>query len=362
MSTALLASSTEAVARARDYLCIDAFIVDMAGACALASAFETGVIDHLAGEGASTPAALVQALGLDARGTALLFDMLRLNRVVTVSQEGFALAPAFVAALRFRDLLEAKLQFAKLVAPDFVGLLTALLMEPAKFFEHARLFKLFSYQHAFEPSPENHERTARWMRLTTALTRYEAAAGIAVHDFSAYRRMLDVGGNSGEFALRVCRAVPHLRATVYDLPLVCDIGQVHVRRESLDAQEADRIQFVRHDRTQPALPAGHDLVTFKSMLHDWPDAEMGDFLRRAHAALAPGGTVMIFERGPLVLGDAQVAYGQLPLMLFFRSYRRPERYAAELESLGFVSIRCETVLLDMPFLLVTARKPAGDDA
>ncbi|RYX90580.1 MAG: hypothetical protein EOO28_29010 [Comamonadaceae bacterium] len=360
--------SVEALARARDYLCIEPFLVDMPGASALATAFETGVIDHLAQKGAVSADALVTGLGLDPRGTALLLDMLRLNRVVAASADGsgdgsadvFALTPAFVRALGFRDLIEAKLQFARLVAPDVANLLTALLMEPAAFFERAQLFKLFAYQHAFEPSPDNYAQTARWMRLTTALTTHEAGAAIAVHDFSGYRRMLDVGGNSGEFALRLCRAMPLLQATVYDLPLVCDIGQAHVARESrngADAGEAARIRFIRHERDRPALPTGCDLVTFKSMLHDWPDAGMADFLQRAHAALSPGGTVLIFERGPLKLGDAQIAYGQLPLMLFFRSYRAPERYRFELEALGFDDIRCETVELDMPFLLITARKP-----
>ena len=69
------------------------------------------------------------------------------------------------------------------------------------------------------------------MRFTTALTRYESGACIANHDFSPYERMLDVGGNSGEFALRVCQRHSRLRATVYDLPLVCDIGERHVRAE-----------------------------------------------------------------------------------------------------------------------------------
>jgi len=32
------------------------------------------------------------------------------------------------------------------------------------------------------------------MRLTSTLTRYEAAACMELHDFSGYRRMLDIGG------------------------------------------------------------------------------------------------------------------------------------------------------------------------
>ncbi|MDO9402760.1 MAG: methyltransferase [Polaromonas sp.] len=344
-----------ALARARSYLCVDAFIADMAGACALSTAFETGVVDHLAQHPGCTLASLQQSLQLDTRGTALLLEMLTANRVTRLAGDQLWLTDAFQEALVFRDLLEAKLHFARVVAPDFLHLLTALLMEPAKFVEHARLFKLFSYQQALTASPENYEHTARWMRLTTALTRYEADVCIALHDFSSTRRLLDVGGNSGEFVLRICKAVPQVQATVYDLPLVCDIGAAHVAAEP----EAARIGFVRHegaDRSRRALPAGHDLISFKSMLHDWPDAEMDDFLARAHAALETGGTLLIFERGELNLAGRQVAYGQLPLMLFFRSYRQPDAYCTRLEALGFQSVQVRHVELDMPFMLITAVK------
>lgn len=349
------------VGKERDYLCVDAFLADMVGARALSTAFETGVIDYMIAHASCTSEAMLVDLQLDRRGLQLLLGMLRANRVIesTRNDEAMAdkidaiqLSASFKAAVVFRDLMEAKLYFANLVAPDFLHLLTALLMEPAKFAEQARIFKLFSYQRAFEPTAENYEQTARWMRITTALTKYEAQACIAAFDFSTYRRMLDIGGNSGEFVLRICRKHRELRAAVYDLPLVCDIGALHVAEE----QEADRIQFIKSDPAQLALPRGYDLITFKSMLHDWPDAEMGDFLRRAYDALDIGGTLMIFERAEASVNDVQIAYGQLPLMLFFRSYRTPQAYQALLETIGFHSVAVAEVPLDMSFILITAIK------
>ncbi len=345
----------------RDYLCVDAFIADMVGARALSTAFETGVIDYLIAHASCTAFAIQTDLQLDQPGLQLLLGMLRANRVLeSKSSNGETadenddtrLSASFKEALSYRDLMEAKLYFANLVAPDFLHLLTALLMEPAKFAEQARIFKLFSYQRAFEPTADNYEQTARWMRITTALTKYEAQACIAAFDFSQYRRMLDIGGNSGEFVLRVCRKYPDLRAAVYDLPLVCDIGAKHVEEE----QEAARIDFIKRDPTQAALPRSYDLISFKSMLHDWPDVEMSDFLRRAYDALEPGGTLMIFERAEAQVKDVQIAYGQLPLMLFFRSYRTPQAYQAQLEAIGFQSITITEVPLDMPFILITAIK------
>jgi ubiquinone/menaquinone biosynthesis C-methylase UbiE len=328
----------------------------MVGARALSTAFEIGLIDCLVTHQPCGHEALLRAMQtkapLDSRGLELILVMLHANGVVEALNGRYSVTAGFAAALVFRDLLEAKLYFAHLVAPDFSNLFTALLLEPHKFIEQARLFKLFSYDRCFEPSADNYAHTARWMRLTTALTKYEAQACVSVHDFSNYRAMLDVGGNSGEFVLRVCKACPELRATVYDLPLVCDIGRDHISREP----EAARINFIKVDPHQNDFPAGYDLISFKSMLHDWPDAEMDGFLARAHAALDPGGKVLIFERGQIPQGLDRVAYGQLPLMLFFRSYRSPLRYQQKLVALGFHSILVDQVILDMPFLLITATK------
>jgi hypothetical protein len=105
------------------------------------------------------------------------------------------------------------------------------------------------------------------MKLTTTLTRYEAPVCVEHYDFSAHQRMLDLGGNSGEFAIQVCRRTPPLQACVVDLPVVCHVGMRHVAEQKL----SDRIQFQPLNFTQDPIPGGYDLITCKSVLHDWPD-------------------------------------------------------------------------------------------
>lgn len=333
-----------------DYLCVDAFLRDAVGARALASAFELGVIDELAQGAPCAPAALAAKARLDGPGGALLLGLLEAAGVTMAGAGGLGLTPAFQAALRYRDLLEAKLDFLALVGGDFLELFTMLLADPAKFQRSARVFELFSYDRALEPTPENLAYTSRWMRFTTALTRHEAPAALDRLDLPRHARMLDVGGNSGEFALQACRRQPALRATVHDLPVVCELGARHVGRDPAGA----RVEFSRAVRGADALPAGPDLVTFKSMLHDWPDAQALDFLRRAHAALAPGGRLAIFERSAPQGGG--FPWGAVPLMLFFRAYRAPADYLPMLAAAGFRDAAVQTVELDMPFMLVTALK------
>jgi SAM-dependent methyltransferase len=334
-----------------EFLCVDSFIVDVASACAISSALELGIIDGLVRQPCA-PVALAERSRLDRRAFQLLVGMLGAAGVVEVGDGSIRLTSAFTKALRFRDLLVAKLNFARLVAPDFLDLFPALLADPRRFFEQARLFELFSYQRCFELTAENLAATERWVGITTALTRYEAQACLKYHDFSAYSSILDVGGNSGEFVLRICRSYPDLRATVHDLPVVCEIGRRHLSLEP----EAARISFSPAGRSADTLPAGFDLVMFKSMLHDWPDADMANFVDRAYRALKPGGQLMIFERSLFDSGDRQIPYSLIPIMMFFRSYRAPEQYRQTLSAARFSDIRLQTIMLDMPWMLMTARK------
>ncbi len=333
------------------YLCADDFLRDAVGARALASAFELGLVDALL-ERERGAAALAERTKLDESGLGLLLGMLEAGNVLARAAGEVKLTASFMQALRYRDLLEAKLDFIGLAAPDFVELFSMLLADPRGFTGNARIFELFSYQRCFDPTPENFANTARWMRLTTALTKYEAPVCLARHDFSRYGRMLDVGGNSGEFALQACRRHAGLRATVHDLPLVCELGMRRLNAEP----EAARIDFVKVGVPARDLPTGHDVVVFKSMLHDWPEQQMREFLARAHRALNPGGTLLIFERSRFEVGKTQVPYSTIPLMLFFRSYRPADGYRDALSAAGFHGIKSEAIELDMPFMLVTARK------
>jgi len=322
---------------------------------------EVGLIDRLIAAESLTPEDARRDCGLDAVGTQMLLEILIATGVVRGSPRGaVSLTEAFRAALRYRDLLEAKLDFTNLVIRDMSDYFTDLIADPSSFQSRARVFDLFNYQRAIDPSAENRRHTRSWMRLTTALTRYEGPVALSLHDFGRHRRMLDVGGNSGEFARWACRRNPQLVATVVDLPLVCEAGRQYIAR----TPEAGRIDFLDVSTLGGRLPTGFDLITFKSMLHDWPDAHVLEFLSAAAEALEPRGTVLIFERAASPVGPPVPSYADLPMLMFYRSYRHPSSYRKWLAAEKFWDIEVREVVLDRPFLFITAVKPdtRGADA
>ena len=380
-----------------DYLIIEPFLHDALQARTLQAAFDMGVIERLEAREVVVQSQLFRNLACDAAGAQFLVDVLTKAAVFRVtgrsqidvanlSREALAagvvpeannpeatknapaasalrltdtadrspdiaLTPAFKAALKYKDLLKTKLQFSELVAPDFFARLPQLLSSYEEFMSTSKLFELFDYSRCYEVTPENCLRTSRWMELTSMLTRYEAPVCCDHFPFAEHRRMLDLGGNSGEFAVQVCRRNSALHATVADLPVVCHVGTRHVAPFA----EAPRIQFHPLHFIDDTFPDGHDLITFKSVLHDWPDPLVAVLIKKCFEALPAGGRILIFERQLWDISLHSMPYGLLPVLLFFRSYRRPEFYTALLTAAGFTDISVTTVQLEVPFMIISAQ-------
>lgn len=334
------------------YLGVDAYLESLVGARALASALELGLIDRLEG-GDAESSALALACGLGQSAQDLLIGLLSASRVLRQDGSRVGLAPGFREALNYRDLIEGKLELAAALLPDLAEGFTRLLADPMGFMATARVFDLFRYDLSPDPTPAQLGRARRWMRLTTVLTRYEAPVLLNAHPFGAHRRVLDVGGNSGELLRHACARHADLVGTVFDIPVVCRVGAEYLA----GAPESRRIAFCPGDARRDPLPGGHDLVVFKSILHDWPQPEAEAFLAAAVRALTPGGTLLIFERGPWSPDYGLPGYGQIPVLLFATFYRSPMVYARALEALGMQGLDVQEVRLDFPFFLVVAHRP-----
>jgi len=335
---------------------VDRFLESEAAAHALGFAFTSGLIDRLARRADTATAGLADEFRLERPQLACLTGLLVGAGVATEPEPGrIGLSDAFRAVLPCRDLIEAKLAFAAAASEDLRRHFPAFVADLPAFMEAARTFELFRYDRCFEITPDNLDATRRWVAYTTCLTRYEAGPGLDRIETGRHRRLLDLGGNSGEFAAQACRRAPNLTATVFDLPVVCALG-----RENLaDRPEGARVTFQAGDMRRDPLPEGHDLVTFKSVLHDWPADEARALLERAGRALAPGGRLVIYERAPMPLRERPLGYVQSADLVFQPFFREADLYTGALAALGFVDCTVRRLALETPFHLIEARKPGG---
>ncbi|WP_280270747.1 methyltransferase [Nocardia wallacei] len=124
-----------------------------------------------------------------------------------------------------------------------------------------------------------------------SLSRYTATLLADTVDFTSITRMLDVGGGGAAFDIALCQRFPALRATVFDLPFVCELTEAPVVAAGL----GDRIDIVSGDFFADPLPAGHDAVLLSNILHDWGETEIGDILCACAKALPAQGYLLICE-------------------------------------------------------------------
>jgi cyclopropane fatty-acyl-phospholipid synthase-like methyltransferase len=151
--------------------------------------------------------------------------------------------------------------------------------------------------------------------------------------------MLDVGGGSGAYAIAFARANSALRADILDLATVEPIAQRHID----EAGVADRVKVRAGDLRTDQLGVGYDLVFVSAICHMLSPEENLDLLARCHAALAPGGRVVVqdFILEPDKTAPRFAALFALNMLVGTRagsSYSEPE-YAGWLGAAGLEQIR-----------------------
>jgi precorrin-6B methylase 2 len=110
-------------------------------------------------------------------------------------------------------------------------------------------------------------------------------------DLQGKRRLLDLGGGPGTYAIHFCQANPQLTATVYDLPTTRRFAEKTIASFGL----SDRITFQDGDFISNDVPGGFDVAWLSHILHGEGTEGCAVILQRAVGALEPGGMLMIQE-------------------------------------------------------------------
>jgi O-methyltransferase domain/Dimerisation domain len=193
----------------------------------------------------------------------------------------------------------------------------------------------FRHVHGTDPweyRSRHPEEGAIFDHAMTAVSRRMAQAVIAAHDFSTYRRVVDVGGGHGAMLAAVLAAHPAARGVLFDQPGVV-AGAAEVLR---GAGVADRCEVVGGSFFEQ-VPEGGDAYMLKTVLHDWDDAEAQAILRTCRRSIGPEGRLLVLER--LVAPpneDPEAKFFDLFMMTVTGGRERTrEEFAALLAGAGF---------------------------
>ncbi|MFJ9421162.1 methyltransferase [Streptomyces sp. NPDC101249] len=171
-------------------------------------------------------------------------------------------------------------------------------------------------------------------------------------DFSAARRVVDVGGGNGALLGRLLRAHPHLEGVLLERPEALAAAREELRAAGAEA----RCAFVEGDFTE-SVPADGDVYLLSRVLHDWDDDRCRTLLATCAAAARPGARLLVVERllppregtpSPAVAWDVHM------LCNVGGRERHEAHYRALLTEAGFTPGACHALPLSA-FLLEAVR-------
>lgn len=242
---------------------------------------DTGVLDRLS----QRPAPLdriAQAAGLDPARAAVLMQAGRALGLLRLRGEIWHLTPRGAAFLAVPGL-RAMVQHHRVLYAD--------LSDPAALFRGETApalarFWPYVFGEARQVDPEMALRYSQLMADSQALV---AEDTLRLVRLDGVRHLMDVGGGTGRFLAEVARRAPGLDLTLVDLPQVVAGAQAPAMRPGR--------RFAVHgaDFRADPLPSGCDAISLVRVLYDHDDATVRALLAACHAALPPGGRLIVSE-------------------------------------------------------------------
>jgi len=253
------------------------------GSKALFAALHHGLFTHL-GDGALTAEQAGAAAGLHPERARTLLTALVSLGLVSVEDDRFSNSPAAEAFLvkgaryDFGDYLRLQVDRQMYRLMDQIdGALAGTLGEDdtksyAEWFSDPDEAKLYSdSQHAGSLGP---------------------ARGLAkLVDLSGGKRLLDVGGGTGAFAITLARAFPDLTVTIVDFPNVAAVGRGYVEAAGV----ADRIVYIEGNALETDWPRAQDAILMSYLFSGVPGEMHAGLIDRARDHLEPGGRFLVHD-------------------------------------------------------------------
>jgi SAM-dependent methyltransferase len=206
-----------------------------------------------------------------------------------------------------------------------------------------------------EERQDDAERWDAYIRGLYEISRPEHDANAALVPVEAPKRLLDVAGGHGGFAMAMCRRHPGLRATVLDLPPSAAVGREIVAEQGF----ADRIEFREGDVFELGLGENLDVVSVFNLIHHLPEERDRELVRMARAALKPGGALVIGDSARPEPGGKMSAHGAVSSLLFYAwSHSRnftPSEVRGWMEEAGFEDVQVHQNVRSLWRMVVVGR-------
>jgi demethylspheroidene O-methyltransferase len=190
------------------------------------------------------------------------------------------------------------------------------------------LNRFWAYAGGERPGTLAADAVAPYTSLMAASQPLVAAEVLDAYRLDRHRCLLDVGGGNGAFLTAAAARAPDLRLMLFDLPGVVEHARAHLAEVGL----AGRTTITGGDFLADPLPTGADVVSLVRIVHDHNDQAALTLLRAVHAALPPGGKLLLAEPMADTPGAEPIGGAYFGFYLLAMGQGRP-RTAARLQAM-----------------------------
>jgi len=231
------------------------------------------------GDRPSSSAELAAELQIPPRGLTMLLDALSAMQLL-VKDEGSYRATPFAG------------QFLNADSPNYLGHIIKhhhhLVESWSRLDQAVRDGAPVRDRVSHQPTEAERESFLMGMFNLAMLNAPKVAAAV---DLAGRRRLLDLGGGPGSYAIHFCQQTPGLEAVIFDLPTTRPFAEQTVAKFDL----SERISFVAGDFTADPLPGRFDVVWLSQVLHGEGPESCASLVAKASEALDPGGLLLVQE-------------------------------------------------------------------
>lgn len=107
------------------------------------------------------------------------------------------------------------------------------------------------------------------------------------------KKILDIGGNTGKWAIASANYAPNIEITIMDLP-----GQLHMAKQKIEEMGlSERVSLLQVNILDESvkIPKGFDVIWMSQFLDCFSEAQIVSILKRCYEALDNNGQVFILE-------------------------------------------------------------------
>ena len=254
----------------------------------LITAVRSGLFDLLDSEKSLGPLDVAEKLGYDPRATAIFLHALAGMDILEKRNDG-----SFANAEIADELL---VRGRKYYQGDILAHTGNLIERWSKLPEVLKTGRPAKQ----EFSPDDGELLKNFIMGMSNIARLSAEKIAESLDLSYSRKMLDLGGGPGTYAITFCELNPGMEAVVFDRPEVIDrITKGQIEKSGL----SDSVTTLGGDYLRDSYKSGYDLVLVSNIIHSLGPERNRDLLLNCRKSMIKGGRIVVKD---FLLDDSRV--------------------------------------------------------